>query len=135
MWLYSRPRFEELWWAGKYTISKYITDDYCFVSRTNGRKCLSVCVCVFVHESMHVCSSPQEEFLGFWSSSGPLRPMIRAPMGAVRRIESTATVSTSMPYFCSCWSSLVRAMSRAVEPIAAWEDGETVAGVTVYSNS
>lgn len=46
--------------------------------------------------------------------------MTRAPMGAVSRMESTATVSTSMPYFSSSVSSLVRAMSSAVEPMAAW---------------
>lgn len=64
--------------------------------------------------------SPQAEFFGFWSRRGPVSPMIRAPTGAVRRMASTATVSTSMPYFCSCLSSFVLAMSKAVEPMAAW---------------
>lgn len=63
--------------------------------------------------------SPQAEFFGFWSSRGPASPMIRAPTGAVRRMASTAMVSTSMPYFFSVSSSRVTAMSRAVEPIAA----------------
>lgn len=67
--------------------------------------------------------SPQADF-GFWSRRGPASPMIRAPTGAVRRMASTATVSTSMPYFCSCLSSFVRAMSKAVEPIAAWRRQE-----------
>lgn len=63
--------------------------------------------------------SPQAEFFGFWSSRGPASPMTRAPTGAVRRMASTAIVSTSMPYFFSTSSSRVMAMSRAVEPIAA----------------
>lgn len=65
--------------------------------------------------------SPQDEFFGFCNRHGPHRPIIRAPTGAVRRMESTATVSTSMPYFCICSSCLVLAMSNAVEPIAAWK--------------
>lgn len=69
---------------------------------------------------MGLTRSPQAEFFGFWSRRGPASPMKRAPTGAVRRMASTATVSTSMPYFCSCLSSFVRAMSKAVEPIAAW---------------
>lgn len=64
--------------------------------------------------------SPQAELFGFWRRRGPVSPMIRAPTGAVRRMDRTATVSTSMPYFCSCLSSFVLAMSKAVEPIAAW---------------
>lgn len=63
--------------------------------------------------------SPPAEFFGFWSSRGPASPMMRAPTGAVRRMASTAIVSTSMPYFFSVSSSRLTAMSRAVEPIAA----------------
>lgn len=68
--------------------------------------------------------SPLTELFGLWRSRGPASPMMSAPTGAVRRMASTATVSTSMPYFCSCRSFLFRAMSKAVEPIAAWKRPE-----------
>lgn len=71
-------------------------------------------------DKLGLTRSPQAEFLGLCNRRGPESPIIRAPTGAVRRIDSTATVSTSMPYFCSCSLSFVLAMSKAVEPIAAW---------------
>lgn len=68
--------------------------------------------------------SPLAELFGFWRRRGPASPMMSAPTGAVRRMASTATVSTSMPYFCSVRSFLFRAMSKAVEPMAAWRRPE-----------
>lgn len=70
-------------------------------------------------DKLCLTGSPQAEFFGLCNMRGPESPITRAPTGAVRRMESTATVSTSMPYFCSVLSSFVLAMSNAVEPIAA----------------
>lgn len=70
-------------------------------------------------DTLGLTRSPQAEFFGFCSRRGPVSPMIRAPTGAVSRMPSTATVSTSMPYFFNSLSSFNRAMSKAVEPMAA----------------
>lgn len=50
-------------------------------------------------DKLCVTGSPQAALFGFCSSRGPERPITRAPIGAVIRMDSTATVSTSMPYF------------------------------------
>ena len=63
--------------------------------------------------------SPHSGFCGLCSKRGPHRPMSRAPIGAVKRMDSTATVSTFIPYCCICSFCLQCAMSRVVEPIAA----------------
>lgn len=76
-------------------------------------------------DKLGLTRSPRTEFLGFCSKRGPESPIIRAPTGAVKRMASTATLSTFMPYFCSCTSFLALAISKAVEPIAACLGKET----------
>lgn len=70
-------------------------------------------------DKLGLTRSPLVEVFGFCSRRGPQSPIMRAPIGAVRTMASTATVSTSMPYFWRSWSPFVLAMSKAVEPIAA----------------
>ena len=75
--------------------------------------------------SPSVWALPKAGSLRFCSSLGPASPIPRAPMGAVTRMARTATVSTFMPYFSRTGSPLLRAMSNAVDPIAAWTESVT----------
>lgn len=104
-----------------------ITDMLCLLNRRVRAEGPYCCRWLSYEGSQASASSPtsapsSSSLLVVWAfckSLGPAKPITRAPIGAVIKIAKKATVSTSIPYFSSCSSWWLLAVSRAREPIAA----------------